>query len=122
VLTRRGAYEEAQRWCDEVRAALREEDLADAIGVDAMEGFLVAQRGGLAEGERLTRRAAERAAEIDHYDIKSRVYEWRARTLAIAGEPAEAREAAAIWLSFCEAKGDVSAIGWARGFVDSLSA
>jgi class 3 adenylate cyclase len=122
VLARRGAYDEALRWCAEVRAALREEDLADVIGVDAMEGFLVAQRGAHAEGESLTRRAVERAAEIDHYDIKSRAYEWHAKTLAIAAEPTEAREAAATSLAFCEAKGDIAAIAWARALLDSLRA
>jgi hypothetical protein len=87
-----------------------------------MDGFLLAERGGHVEGEALSRRAVDRVAEVDHHDIKSRTLEWRARTLAIAGKPADAREAAATWLACCEAKGDVSPIGWARAFLDSLPA
>jgi hypothetical protein len=105
-----------------VRSSIREEDLTDVISVDAIEGFLVAQGGAHAEGESLTRRAVDLAAEIDFYSFKGRAYEWHARTLAIAGKPEEAREAAAAALAIYEAKGDVTATAWARELLDSLNA
>jgi class 3 adenylate cyclase/acyl dehydratase len=120
LLADRGAYEEALRWCTDVRAAIREEDLTDVIGVDAIEGFLVAQRGAHAQGESLTRRAVDLAAETDMYEHKGRAYEWHAKTLAIAGKPEEARQAAAAALAIYEAKGDLPAIAWARALLDSL--
>ena len=75
--------------------------------MNALEGFLAARRGELAEGERLSRRAVEVAATIDMYEHKARAYEWHARTLAIVGKPAEAREAAEVALAIYEAKGDL---------------
>jgi class 3 adenylate cyclase len=122
LLAHRGAYEEALQWCTEVRATIRDEDLTDVIGVDAIEGFLVARSGAHAEGELLTRRAVDLVAGIDMYEHKGRAYEWHARTLAMTGKPAEAREAAAAALAIYEAKGDLPAIAWARALLDSLSA
>jgi tetratricopeptide (TPR) repeat protein len=122
LLARRGAYEEAQQWCTEVRASIREEDLTDVIGVNAIEGFLVAERGAHAEGEALTRQALDLVAEIDMYEHRGRSYMWHARTLAIAGKQAEAREAAEAALAIYEAKGDRPAAAWARDLLDSLPA
>ena len=56
------------------------------------------------------------------YDPKARAYEWHARTLAVVGRPAEAREAAATALAIYEAKGDIPASAWARELLDSLPA
>jgi tetratricopeptide (TPR) repeat protein len=120
ILARRGAREEAADWCAAVHDTVRKDDLADAITLNAVEGFLAAQRGELAEGERLSRRAVEVAATIDMYENKARGYEWHARTLAIVGKPAEAREAAAVALAIYEAKGDLPASTWARELLDSL--
>jgi len=122
ILARRGAHEEAAGWCADVRATIRKDDLADVIGLNALEGFLAAQRGELAEGARLSTGAIEVAATIDSYENKARAYEWHARTLAIVGKPAEAREAAAVALAIYEAKGDLPAITWARELLDSLPA
>ena len=122
LLAHRGEYEEALQWCREVRSSIRDEDLTDVISVDGIEGFLVAQGGAHAEGEALTRRAVDLAAEIDFYNFKGRAYEWHARTLAIAGKPEEAREAAAAALAIYESKGDVSATAWARELLNSLNA
>ena len=90
--------------------------------VDSLEGFLAAAAGSHAEGERLSDRAVGLAATIDFYEAKARAYEWHARTLALVGKPAEAREAAATALAIYEAKGDVPASAWARELLDSLSA
>ena len=107
-LATRGAYEEASRWCAEVRGTLNEDDLTDVIGINAVEGFLRAVAGGHDEGEQLSARAVEVAATIDMYESKARAYEWHARTLALVGKPDEAREAAATALAIYEAKGDVA--------------
>ena len=120
ALAVRGEYDEAARWCAEVRESLNEDDLVDAISVDSLEGFLVAAAGSHAEGERLSDRALRLAAPIDFYEAKARAYEWHARTLALAGKPVEAREAAATALAIYEAKGDVPATAWARELLDSL--
>jgi hypothetical protein len=68
MLASRGAYEEAGHWCAVVREQMAEDDLADAIGVNAIEGFLAAASGAHPEGERLTRHAIEIASTIDMYD------------------------------------------------------
>ena len=104
-----------------MRDTIRTDDLTDVIGLNALEGFLAAQRGELEEGERLSARAVEVAATIDMYEHKAGAYKWHARTLAIVGKPAEAREAATIALAIYEAKGDVPASAWARELVDSLA-
>ena len=108
VLATRGAYEEAARWCAEVRETLNEDDLADVIAVDSLEGFLAAVGGSHAEGERLSARAVGLAATSDMYEWGGR-NEWHARTLALVGKPLEAREAAAAALAVFEAKGDIPA-------------
>ena len=120
LLACRGAYDEAARWCAIVRETMSHDDLTDVIGVDALEGFLVASSGAHAEGERLTMRAIEVAALIDLYEHKARTYEWHARTLAIVGKPQEARQAAATALAIYEGKGDIPAAAWARDLVASL--
>jgi hypothetical protein len=104
-----------------VRDTIRTDDLTDVIAVDSLEGFLSARSGAYEEGERLSTRAVEVAATIDMYEPKAKAYEWHARTLALVGKPDEAREAATIALSICEAKGDVPASAWSRELVDSLA-
>ena len=121
-LANRGAYEESARWSAEVRATLNADDLSDVVLIDAVEGFLAAASGRLAEGERRSTCAVEAAAAIDLYDFKGRAYEWHARTLALAGKQIEAREAATAALAIYEAKGDLPASAWARELLDSLSA
>lgn len=122
LLASRGAHEEAARWCSEVRGTLNESDLMDVISTDSLGGFLAAIDGAQAEAERLSDRAIGLASTIDMYDPKARAYEWHARTLALCGKPAEAREAAATALAIYEAKGDVPASAWTRELLDSLSA
>ena len=122
LLAERGAYAEAARWCAEVRETLNEDDLTDVIAVNALEGFLAAQRGEHAEALRLTTRAEEVASTIDMYDHKAMAYQWHARTLALLGKPAKAREAAETALAIYEAKGDIPASAWAQELLDSLSA
>ncbi len=122
LLADRGAYEEAARFCAEVRESLNEDDLTDVIGLSAIEGFLTATAGDLEEGVRLTTYAVEVATTIDMYDHKGRAFEWHARTLALAGQPGQAREAAATALAIYEAKGDIPASAWARERLDGLSA
>jgi class 3 adenylate cyclase len=121
LLATRCAYEEATRWCSVVRDAIRTDDLTDVIAVDSLEGFLAARSGAYTEGEQLSTHAVEVAATIDMYDHKARAYEWHARTLAIVGKPAEAREAAATALAIYEAKGDRPAAAWARELLGSLT-
>ena len=121
ILASRGAYEEAARWCAEVREMLNEDDLVDVIAVDSLEGFLAAAAGSHAEGERLSRQAVELATTTDMYECNGRSQEWHARTLALVGKPVEAREAAAAALAVYEAKGDVPASAGARELLDSLS-
>ncbi len=121
LLADRGAYEEASRWCAEVRETLNDDDLTDVIGLDAIQGFLAATTGDREAGIRLTTHAVEAAARIDMYDHKARAYQWHARTLALLGRQEEAREAAETALAIYEAKGDIPASTWARELLDSLS-
>jgi hypothetical protein len=121
LLADRGAYDEASSLCSAVRDTLRTDDLTDVIMLDSLEGFLAAHGGAFQEGERLSTRAVEAAATIDMYDHKARAYEWHARTLAHAGKPDEARQAAATAHAIYEAKGDIPASARARDLVESLS-
>lgn len=121
ALANRGAYEEATRWCAEMRETLNEDDLADVIAVDSLERFLAAAAGSHTESERLSRRAVELATTTDMYEWNGRAYEWHARMLALVGKPAEARESAATALASYEAKGDIPASASARELLDSLS-
>ena len=121
ILASRGAYDEAARWCAEVREMLNEDDLVDVIALDSLEGFLAAAAGSHAEGERLSRRAVTLATTTEMYECNGRSQEWHARTLAIVGKPVEARAAAAAALAVYEAKGDVPASAGARELLDSLS-
>ncbi len=122
ALVSRGAYEEATQLCAEVRESLNKDDLTDVILIDSLEGFLAAAAGSGPEGERLSDRAVELADTTDFYEARARAYEWHARTLALVGKPAEAREAAATALALYEAKGDIPASAWTRELLDSLSA
>jgi tetratricopeptide (TPR) repeat protein len=121
LLAKQGSLEEAAQLCTDVRETLNDDDLTDVIAVDAVEGFLRAAAGEYDEGLALSLRAVDVAATIDMYESKSRAYEWHARTLALAGKPLEAREAAATALAVYEAKGDIPASAWARELLDSLS-
>ena len=121
ILATRGAYEEAARWCAEVRETLNEDDLADVVAADSLEGFLAAAAGSHAEGERLSGQAVRLATTTDIYEWIGRAYEWHARTLALVGKPLEAHEAAATALAVYEAKGDIPASAGARELLDSLS-
>jgi tetratricopeptide (TPR) repeat protein len=122
LLASRGAYDEAARWCAEVRGSLDEHDLTDVIGIDALEGFLLAVAGSADQSEQLSARAVELADTTDFYEARAHAYEWRARTLALLDKPAEARKAAATALAIYEAKGDRPASAWARELLDSLPA
>lgn len=122
ALASRGEYEEAATLCAEVRQTLNDDDLTDVIAADSLEGFLAAVAGSRADGEQLSDRAVGLAATIDLYEAKAGAYEWRARTLALVGKPAEAREAAATALAIYDAKGDLQASVWARELLDSLPA
>ena len=87
-----------------------------------LEGFLAAAAGSSTPRASGSPAARSRSpATIDMYDDKGRAYEWHARTLALVGKPAEAREAAATALAIYEAKGDIPASAWARELLDSLS-
>jgi hypothetical protein len=121
LLLRRGADDEAASWCAVAREVMTEDDLTDVIAVDALEGFLAARNGDIAEGDRLSARAVAVASTVDLYEHKALAYEWRARTLALVGKPDEAREAAAVALAVYEAKGDIPATAWVRELLDSLS-
>ena len=107
--------------CADVRETLNDDDLTDVIGVDSVEGFLKVAAGEHEDGLRFSARAVEIAATIDMYENKARAYEWHARTLALAGNPSEARNAAATALAIYEAKGDIPATALARELLDSLS-
>jgi class 3 adenylate cyclase/tetratricopeptide (TPR) repeat protein len=120
VLERRGRYDEASRLCPVIRDTSSPSDLVNFIGVDALEGYLLARDGDLEGGERLVRRAVERAEGIDFYDNKGRAFELLALTLALAEKP-EAVQAAQDALSIYEAKGDKAATEGARELVASLS-
>jgi class 3 adenylate cyclase/tetratricopeptide (TPR) repeat protein len=121
LLADRGEYEEAAVLCARARETANPSDLATVAAVDALEGLLTARRGDHAEGERLARHGVELLADSDFYGLGAATRLWLARTLALVGKPAEAREVAAAALAIYEAKGDRPAAGWARELLDSLS-
>ena len=121
VLALKGDFEEAGRLCLTLRESVNEDDVVDVVALNAFQGFLAAQSGDHAEGEALSARAVDVAAEIDFYEAKGQAYEWQARTLALVGKRAEAREAAATALEIYEAKGDQGASAWTRELLDSLT-
>ena len=122
ILATRGAYEEAARWCAEVREMLNEDDLTDVIAVDSLEGFLAAAAGSHAEGERLSRQAVDARRDDRHVRVQG-------ACLRVACAHARARRQAAsrrarprpTALAIYEAKGDIPASAWARELLDSLS-
>jgi class 3 adenylate cyclase/tetratricopeptide (TPR) repeat protein len=120
LLVERGEHQEAAEWCALARKTANESDLATVVVVDALEGLLAARRGDHAEGERLARHAVELLADSDFYGIGGATRLWLARTLALVGKPAEARDAASAALAIYEAKGDLPAAGWARELLDLL--
>ena len=89
ILASRGAYEQAARWCAEVRQTLNGDDLTDAIAVDSLEGFFTAVAGSHAEGERLSSQAVRLAATTDMYELHIGVGKsGSARTLALVRQAA----------------------------------
>ena len=122
VLAYRGEYEEAATLCAEVSAGTStQEDLVDFIAVNALRGISGRATGEHAEGERLSAGPSRSPRGSTSTNRKGRAYEWHARTLALVGKPAEAREAAATALAIYEAKGDAPASAWTRELLDSLS-
>lgn len=120
LLIHRGNHEEAAEWCARVRETSNPSDLATVAVVAAVEGLLAARRGDHADGERLARHAVELLAGSDFYSVGGETRLWLARTLALVGKPAGAREAASAALEIYEAKGDRPAVVWARELLDSL--
>ena len=94
VLEQRGRYDEASRLCPVIRETSDPNDLVNFIGVDALEGYLLARDGDVESGERLVRRAVERADETDFYNQKGRAFELLAQTLVLAAKRPEALQAA----------------------------
>jgi tetratricopeptide (TPR) repeat protein len=121
VLEQRGRYDEASRLCPVIRETSDPNDLVNFIGVEALEGYLLAREGDVEGGERLVRRAVERAEGTDFYDQKGRAFELLAQTLALAENRPEALQAAQDALSIYEAKGDKAATKRARVLLASLS-
>ena len=94
LLEQQGRYDEAAPLCIVIRETTAPGDLINVIGVDALEGWLLARAGNLEAGEQMLARAAARAEHIDFYDHKAMVLVMQAKTHGVAGRRAEAVAAA----------------------------
>jgi len=121
VLQRRGQYDEAASWCRVIRETTGPGDVVNVLGVDALEGYLLARAGDLEGGERLARRAAEQAAKVDFFWIKGLVFSAFGKTLALADKRAEAVEAFETALRLYEGKGDATSAAQIRELLVPLS-
>jgi hypothetical protein len=121
VLQLRGKYVEAASWCRVIRETTGSDDVVNILGVDALEGYLLARAGDLEAGERLTRHAAEQAAEVDFFWIRGLVFTAYGNTLALAGKRSEAVEAFETALRTYENKGHVTAAEQMRELLASIS-
>jgi predicted negative regulator of RcsB-dependent stress response len=121
VLLRRGKYDEAASLCRVIRDTTGSADVVNLLGVDALEGYLLARRGDIEAGERLVRRAAEQAAAVDFFWIRGLVFNAVGTTLALAGKRAEADEAFRTALRIYESKGDVARVAETRELLASIS-
>jgi tetratricopeptide (TPR) repeat protein len=121
VLRRQGDYDEAASWCRVVRETTGSDDVVNDIGVDALEGYLLARAGDLEGGERLARRAAEQAARVDFFWIRGLTFTMFGKTLALAGKPADAVEAFETALRTYESKGDATSAAQVRELLASVS-
>ena len=82
--------------------------MINAIGVDALEGYLSARSGDLEGGERLARRAVEQAAHVDFFWIRGLTFTLFGKTMSLAGKPADAAEGLEEALRIYENKGDTT--------------
>ena len=121
VLALRGDFGGAERLCLTLRESINEDDVVDVVVLNALQGFLTAQGGDHEKGEALSARAVEVASKIDFYRPKGQAYEWQARTLALVGKRAEARDAATTALEIYETKGDQAPSAWIRELLSSLT-
>jgi class 3 adenylate cyclase/tetratricopeptide (TPR) repeat protein len=86
-----GRNEEAQRALERAREVTMPDDIADLIGLDALEAVLKARRGELDEAELLANRALARADETDFIAHRLDARHWAAEVRQRAGRPDEAR-------------------------------
>jgi tetratricopeptide (TPR) repeat protein len=121
VLQRRGKYDEAASLCRVIRETTGPGDLVNLLGVDALEGYLLARTGDIEAGERLVRRAAEKAAEVDFFWIRGLVFTAAGKTLALAGKSDAAVEAFETALRIYESKGDLPQAAETRELLASVS-
>ncbi len=108
VLKQQGRYDEARAKCGVVRETTGPDDRVNVIGVDALEGYLVARSGDLEGGERLVRRAAVAAGEVDFFWVRGVAFELLGETFLLAGKRDEAVEAFETALRIHEGKGDAA--------------
>jgi class 3 adenylate cyclase/tetratricopeptide (TPR) repeat protein len=121
LLEHQGRYDEAAALCKVIRETTASGDLVNVIGVDALEGWLLARAGDLEAGEQMVMRAVERAEHIDFYDQKALVFVMLAKTHEVAGRRGEAVAAAQVALAIFEAKGDKASTARLRELVSSLA-
>jgi class 3 adenylate cyclase/tetratricopeptide (TPR) repeat protein len=97
-------------------------DLVNFVGLDGLEGRMLARRGRLDEGIARARRGLEAAEEMDLFELRSQARLALAEVLSLAGQPDEVDRLAEEVLAIHEAKGDVSGLAWARSRLESLGA
>jgi hypothetical protein len=110
-----GRYDEIEALCAIGRATTSPDDVINFVGLDELEGCLLARRGQLAEGEERVRRSVARADTTDMFRARGDTRVALASVLALAGKADEAAAEAAAGLSHFEAKGDISGAREARG-------
>jgi DNA-binding SARP family transcriptional activator/tetratricopeptide (TPR) repeat protein len=112
-----GRYEEAISWSRTAEACAAAYDTGAQFLWRAVCGKALARQGALDEGERLTREAAELAAETDSVSQHAQTLLAYAEVLLLQGSRGKAVEAVEQAVELLEAKGNVAACSWARALL-----
>jgi tetratricopeptide (TPR) repeat protein len=90
-LVNRGKDEEAQRALERAQEVTSPDDIADVVGLAALEAVLRARRGELEEAQELARRALTHGDETDHIALRLDTRWSAAEVFELAGRGVEAR-------------------------------
>jgi tetratricopeptide (TPR) repeat protein len=106
LLARQGRDEEAQAMLQVAREWSSPDDIINIAGLGALEGLLLARRGGYIEAERLAKAAVATAETTDMPWVRGTAAEHLAAVLELADRRDEARSELERALKIYEARGD----------------
>jgi tetratricopeptide (TPR) repeat protein len=108
VLYAQGRYEEVREWCEKGRAASGDDDLANFLQLDGLEGCLLAREGRSEEAEEAARQAIRKLEGIEMNEVVAGAHASVAEIFGLTGEQEKAHEHASTALSLAEQKGDIA--------------